>query len=70
MQGLIYATGNLTIGGAPTINGAVVAGGTLTMNAAPLNLTYNSVYSTSPPVGFYGTPRLKPAAGTWKVVTN
>lgn len=55
IQGLVYVSGDTSIQGNATFDGAVILGGAATLNAT-FSLTYESIYLANPPPGFYRTP--------------
>jgi hypothetical protein len=55
IQGLTYVSGNANITGNATLDGALIIGGAATLNAT-FSLTYESIYASNPPPGFYQTP--------------
>lgn len=65
IDGIVYASGNLTGKNAPAVNGVLLAGGTFTQSSGSLTLTYNSAYYTNPPPGFTSST-IVPVPGSWK----
>ena len=69
IDGLVYASGNITVGGSTTVD-MIVGGGTLTMNAlSALTIRDEATYATNPPPGFY-TVKMTPRAGSWSYVVD
>lgn len=70
VRGLVYLSGSLNVTASETIEGVVIAGGTVTTSAA-LAITHDSAYLTSPPAGFEKVNRpMLPVPGTWKHLAN
>lgn len=69
IDGLVYASGNVTVGGNTTLD-MLVAGGTLTLNAlSTLTIRDEAAYAADPPPGFY-TVKMVPRAGSWSYVVD
>lgn len=69
IDGLIYASGSVTISGSNTVD-MLIAGGTCTINAfSSLTLRDEPTYAASPPPGFY-TVKMSPRLGTWSYVVD
>jgi hypothetical protein len=72
IQGLVYATGNVSISSSAyvTIRGNLIVGGALAVHGT-LNLTYDSTCYRNPPPGFfYLPPPMVVSSGTWARVVN
>jgi len=69
MNGLIYASGNLAIGGTPNFAGLAISGGSSSFSGT-VNVTYQNTYRNDPPPGFYEIARMKPSSGTFQRVVN
>lgn len=66
VKGIVYGTGNVNIvWGQTAVNGVVIAGNTINVNA-DLELIYNSLYLTNPPPGFAGGPEMEISSGSWR----
>lgn len=69
IDGMIYASGNVSISGSNTID-MIIAGGTLTMNVlSSLTLRDEPAYAADPPPGFY-TVKMSPRPGSWAYVVD
>ncbi len=69
IDGLVYASGNITVGGNTTVD-MIVGGGTFTMNAlSTLTIRDEATYAADPPPGFY-TVKMTPRAGSWSYVVD
>lgn len=65
IQGLVYASGGFYASSTCTMEGTVVAGGSITAGAA-INMTYRPVDRNNPPPGFAGGNGVRIVPGTWK----
>jgi hypothetical protein len=65
ITGLVYVSGNLALEGENTIEGVLVAGGTISATGEA-TLAYNDVYYTNPPPGFLDTTLMKFSPGSWQ----
>ncbi len=63
LQGIVYATGNLTLTGATRIDGVVVGAGNVPVTGL-VAIKYLSLYANNPPPGFF-SHRLGVASGSW-----
>lgn len=52
VQGLLYATGNLTFSGTNTLVGLITAGGNVSVTGGSTQLSFRNTYSNTPPPGF------------------
>lgn len=69
IDGLVYASGNVTVGGSSTVD-MIIAGGSFTMNAlGTLTIRDEPAYVADPPPGFY-TVKMTPRAGSWSYVVD
>ncbi len=69
IDGLVYASGNITVGGNTTVD-MIVGGGTFTMNAlSTLTIRDEATYVADPPPGFY-TVKMTPRVGSWSYVVD
>lgn len=57
IEGLIYTTGNLTLGGTSVIEGSTIAAGNLTMTGK-ITADYSSKHLQNPPPGFSANPEI------------
>jgi hypothetical protein len=67
IDGLVYASGNVTTSGFPTVR-QIVCGGTLSPTNT-LTLSYNGVYRSSPPPGFR-VINMNVLPGSWRPFSN
>lgn len=63
LQGIVYATGNLTLTGSTRIDGVVLAGGNIPVTGL-VAIKYLATYANNPPPGFV-SHRLDIAPGSW-----
>lgn len=69
IDGLIYASGSVTISGSNTVD-MLIAGGTCTLNAlSSLTIRDEPTYAANPPPGFY-TVKMSPRLGSWSYVVD
>lgn len=69
IDGLVYARGDITVGGTTTVD-MIIGGGAFTMNAlSTLTLRDEATYATNPPPGFY-TVKMTPRQGSWSYVVD
>jgi hypothetical protein len=69
IDGLVYASGAITVGGSTTVD-MIVGGGTFTMNAlSTLTIRDEAAYAADPPPGFY-TVHMSPRPGSWSYVVD
>lgn len=74
IEGLVYASASVTVYNATTIDGGLIAGGTV-MSQAPSGTSspsfgYKAVYYNNPPPGFTDAPKMVATPGSWKRVVN
>jgi len=70
INGLIYAANDITTSGGVVVNGVVITDTDL-LTSGGLTLSYRSTWYDNPPPGFGGSSaRLRPAAGSWRVVVD
>jgi hypothetical protein len=74
IDGLVYATGKLTIIGPTKITGCVMSGSTALSNAILVQgspeITWDPTLLTSPPIGFMQNKRMSIVPGSWAQVTT
>jgi len=66
IRGLVYVSGNLIINNTCTLEGCVVAGGSIAPSSTTVNMTYRPVNRNNPPPGFAGGNGVRIVPGTWR----
>jgi len=69
INGLVYATGNVSTTSVPEFNGVVIANTCVSIGGS-VKFTYQSTFLDNPPPGFEGEKVMVVSPGTWRQLVN